>query len=270
MQRIGFLCLIAVLFFVSCSQRTALIISDPYVDTVGNWGGDSKLFIFRSWLKGIRISHEIINDNRTLSDIIAELTYIPDIVVLSHWNASVALRPILSDSHIIITGARPFFEGRENVSSIIMDKATVYADIGRIAGNIAFDQAKPALILHKGDSDVDELLAAYEVAADGLHPIIDVEVSDSNDSLPDDFTRKASDASVLLLLAGPVNIQAYQATQDSQQPVISEFAYADGRWSKRIIASIEDDHRRLRSLLLSAMDSNNRKLAIYYPGRLEM
>ena len=268
MQRIGVLYLIAIFFFASCSQRTALIISDPYVDTVGNWGGRSRLFIIRAWLKGIRISHEIISDNRTLTGIIEELTSIPDIVVLSRWNASVALEPVLSDSHIIITGARPFFEERENVSSIIMDKTTVLADIGRIAGNIAFDQAKPALVLHKGG--LDELLAAYEVATEGLYPIVEVEISETSDSLPDDFIRKVPDASVFLLLAGAVNILAFQATQDFPQPVISEFAFANGRWSKRIIASIEDDHRRLRSLLLSVMDSNNRKLAIYYPGKLEM
>ena len=257
-------------FTLSCSRQTALIVSDPYVDTVGNWGLHNWLFGFRSRLLGVQVIHDTLREDHTLSDMIAELAYIPEIVILSPWNADEAARPILSGSHVIIAGGMPLMESPENVTGVAMSRTPMLIDVGRIAGNMALDQAKPAIVLHRGS--VDELLAAYEKASEGLYPMVSFEVQDSSGSepLPEGFVGKAAGASVLILLAGPLNAPAYQATQDIQRPVITEFAFSAGRWTPRIIASIEDDEKRMRKVLLSVMNGRNQELVIYYPGRLEI
>ncbi len=222
-----------------------------------------------SRLYGIRVIHELQSDDETLSEIIAELAYIPDIVVLTPWNAEEAKRPLLKRSQVIIAGGEPLANSPENVTGIALDRTQHYTRMGEIAGNMAIDQGKPALVLHNGD--IDSLLTSYESITNGRYPILNFPVINdiNNDTLPDGFIEEAAEASVLLLLAGTMNTKAYHGTQNIQPPVITESASSAGYWSKRIIASIENDDRRMRKILLTVMGNKNQDSLIFYPGRLK-
>ncbi|OQX28466.1 MAG: hypothetical protein B0D92_08775 [Spirochaeta sp. LUC14_002_19_P3] len=255
-------------FLVGCSE-TVLIVGDNYVDIIDNWGLDSGLFRFRARLRGKKIIHGTADGEFSLTDMIAELAFVPDIVILSPWNAHEAKRPVLRSSRIIIAGGEPPAGSGENVIGTVMDKMQALADIGRLAASMALEQEKPALVLYS--DNISELFDAYNDAVQEEFAIIEVKSSGRMDeTLPNEFAGKAADASVLIFLAGPLNIEAFKATQDMQQPVITEFALAGGYWNSRIIASIESDSGRMREVLVSAMNKKVQQSSIYYPGKLKM
>ena len=79
----------------------------------------------------------------------------------------------------------------------------------------------------------------------------------------------AAEASVLLLFAGPLNIEAFKITQNTQQPVITEFALVDGPWNNRIVASIENNNLAMGMAVLAKMLEKTPENVAYYPGRLK-
>ena len=66
-----------------------------------------------------------------------------------------------------------------------MDPFSARVEAGQMAGNIALELQKSALILYQGN--IDALLEAYELASQGKFPLLTLQLSDKATSLPKKF-----------------------------------------------------------------------------------
>lgn len=258
---------IQISMIVSYPHRPVLVVSDPYIEEVGLWPIGSRFFHMGAQLLGFRIIKEYLDDNNTLTKILEKLDTAPEIAVLSPWTVSNAGLASLVDSKIIIAGGNPSQDYAENIIEVVMDPFSAREEAGQMAGNIALKEQKPALILYQGN--IDALLEAYELASRGEFPLLKLQLSDDAASLPKEFRAMAAEASVLLLFAGPLNIEAFKITQNTQQPVITEFALVDGPWNNRIVASIENNNLIMGMTVLAKMLEKTPENVTYYPGRLK-
>lgn len=252
-----------------CNNETALVVSEPFVEATGNWGLNNGLFELRSLLNGINIIHADTREDYTLSDILSDLENTPDFIILSPLNAKEALSLSVDIRKVIIAGGLPLPQSPENTIGLTMDTTQGYTEIGSMAGKIAVDEKKPAIILYRGN--IDAIKESYAERSENSYPIMEFKISTPypETPLPEGFVEQSNRASVILLFAGPMNPKAYLETQEGGLPVFTELAFSHGTWSDRILASVESDKRGFKKALLSIMAGDTQESIIYYPSKLE-
>lgn len=200
---------------------------------------------------------------------LADIDPVPDILILNPWNRFDTPPPLFEESRIIVAGAAPPPGASEKVTGLAADFSDALREAGRIAGERALREGKPAILL--ADRDLPALKEGYREAAGESLTLIEI-LQDENPSAdipPEDFTLQAEESSLLLLFAGGLNLAAYDAGADLGIPVITEFALAGGRWENRIIASIEENEAAMVKKLIAVMKDDIHRPVVYYPADLE-
>ena len=248
-----------------CARPSVLVVNAPHIDAAGEWAPATAGFARRAALAGFRVSVQTSADQMPLADI----DPVPDILILNPWNRFDTPPPLFEESRIIVAGAAPPPGASEKVTGLAADFSDALREAGRIAGERALREGKPAILL--ADRDLPALKQGYREAAGEALTLIEI-LQDENPSAdipPEDFTLQAEESSLLLLFAGGLNLAAYDAGADLGIPVITEFALAGGRWENRIIASIEENEAAMVKKLIAVMKDDIHRPVVYYPGGLE-
>ena len=248
-----------------CARPSVLVVNAPHIDAAGEWAPASAGFARRAALAGFRVSVQTSADQMPLADI----DPVPDILILNPWNRFDTPPPLFEESRIIVAGAAPPPGASEKVTGLAADFSDALREAGRIAGERALREGKPAILL--ADRDLPALKEGYREAAGESLTLIEI-LQDENPSAdipPEDFTLQAEESSLLLLFAGGLNLAAYDAGADLGIPVITEFALAGGRWENRIIASIEENEAAMVKKLIAVMKDDIHRPVVYYPADLE-
>ena len=252
-----------------CGRQTVLVVTASHIDAAGQWPPSTAGFARRAALAGFRVSVQAAAEPMPLAELLAEVDPVPDILILSPWNRFDTPPPLFQETRIIIAGAAPPPGAAENITGLAPDFSDALRQAGRIAGEMALKEDKPAILL--ADRDLPALKEAYREAAGEALPLIEV-LQDENRSAdipPEDFTLQAEESSLLLLFAGGLNLAAYDAGADLGIPVITEFALSGGRWENRIIASIEENQPAMAKKLIAVMKDDIHLPVVYYPASLE-
>jgi hypothetical protein len=113
------------------------------------------------------------------------------------------------------------------------------------------------------------LMNEYSGAHDAVPMMKIFDVSEEErGTIPPDFVTAASDASVILLFAGELNPMAMAATDEAAPPVITEYLYDSTAWSERIIASVEQNQRAMKSAIIAELKNSSPEGTRYYPARV--
>lgn len=262
-----------VLLFSSCNSQTVLVVSDPYISLIegDKWGPLRLDFIVKARLSGLKIINEQTSTEIDLSQLLNSVTAVPDIVVISPWNA-LSLKKITEiPARIIVAGGN--LPEIPNLSAVVPDRSAVMRQLGKLALEITEITGKPAFALISTETDNQKkekssLLEAFKNPDNLIVREIKPPRNGEEVVLPEDFIEIAEEASVLLLFAGPLNVEALSASDEIQIPVITESINTSTAWYDRIVASVEDNQRALSRTLLSEMKAENPEGVRYYPGRL--
>jgi len=260
----------------SCSPQKVLVVSDPYIRLIQkkSWAPESMLFRLEARMKGFRITAVTTDGERNLNTVISEQEEVSGIVILSPWNAQFLNEIPEVQSRFIIAGGYPPEKVppwlQHNLTALVPDRLHLIEELGEIASGYAEKTSLPALALFltEAESRKKELNVLIE-AFDNPDLLIVKEINASGDhQLPPDFNQISGEASILLLFAGVLNIDALTVSDEYLPPVITESIRDSGAWKSRIAASTEDNSRALRSFLLSEMKSPTGEELIYYPAEL--
>jgi hypothetical protein len=277
-KRISFppaaLALIAVLLS-SCSPKPILVVSDPFVDIAsgGRWAPAGPAFAVRAGISGCRIVVETAEDANEARNIINEAGDSVEMVLVSPLNAAVIGQMPPGETRFIIAGgaAEALGDGPSRVSAVIPDRTAALEEAGTLAGRIASDAGKPAVLLRApaGDRASEELDSLEEVfRSTSDEELLVHSLGGREGEIPEEFTADAEKSSVLLLFAGPANIEAMEKTDDAGIPVVTEELRGSKAWSDRIAASVEDDPRALNRALLEMIRDENGSGVLEYPARI--
>ena len=274
----------AVLLFSSCSPENVLSVSDPYIEALE--GKHMKfinfMFVLKSRMHGFRITEVRAEPEHDLAEILSEYPEQAGIVVISPWN-SLYLRKISRNDgqlhperrFIIAGGYKPENLPRwldDKVSEVVPDRIPAMEKAAEIAADAAERTGRPALALFNATTDSLEREKAAIVESFGSSILFiseDLsEVPEAENQLPAGFSETAEKASILLLFAGPLNIEALTVTDEYLTPVITEYLDGSAAWEGRMVCSVEDNPSALRSALLSEMRLESPDGTRYYDAKL--
>ena len=274
----------AVLLFSSCSPENVLFVSDPYKDALE--GNHLKflnlMFVLKSRIHGFRVTEVRGEPGHELSAILSEYPEQTGIVVISPWNAQYLIKISRNDGQlhperrfIIAGGYRPDNLPRwmdDKVTEVVPDRIPAMKKAAEIAAVVASQSGKPAFALFNTTTyrlEREKAALGEAFGSSGLFISEDLDETPGKETqLPDDFVETAENASVLLLFAGPGNIEALTVTDEFLTPVITEYLAGSAAWAQRIVCSVEDNPSALDLALLSEMMVESPEGTRYYDARL--
>jgi len=261
----------------SCSEQNVLIIIDPYIRLVDgdSWAPGSRMFRIKAAMNGFKTTLVSTDAEKDLKTVLSEYSKQADIVILSPWNAQFLDEVPEMDGRFIIAGGYPpdkmpaWLESKMTV--LVPDRLAVMRELGQYAAEYAELQGLPVFALFKSETyrqrkEMELLLQSFPDREKII--IRDVNSGVGENQLPADYYRITGEASILLLFAGVLNIEALSSSDESLLPVITESIKASGAWHDRIVASVEDNPEALGDLLLSEMKSGSDEDVRYYPAKL--
>ena len=264
--------IICQVLFSSCSPETVLVVGDPYIELIQGspWVPVSRIFILKARMAGYGISTAQADQEISLSEVISTIEDLPDLVIISPWNAVFLNRLPAYESRFIIAGAYPPDITGLQVNSVVPERSDVMKKLGTLAAVIAVESGKPAVAIFNAVTEVQirEMTSLIEAFGDDDSLIVRNIAETGDNQLPSDFDKLTADASVLLLFAGPVNITALGASDDAAVPVITESLNDSRAWNDRIVASVEDDPKALAQALMAELRSKSPEELRYYPARM--
>ncbi len=262
-----------VLLLSSCNSQTVLVVSDPYISLIEGekWGPLRLDFIVKARLSGFKILKEQTSAEIDLSQLLTAGTTVPDIVVLSPWNAQSLNKVSGIPVRFIIAGGN--LPDIPILSAVVPDRTEVMRQLGKISLEISENTKKPAFALFYPETENQKkernsLLEAFDNPENITLREIKPPGNRGEVSLPADFIEIAENASVLLLFAGPLNVRALSVSDEFRIPVITESINASSAWYDRIVASVEDNQKALSLALLSEMKAESPEGVRYYPAML--
>jgi hypothetical protein len=269
---------LSLVLLTSCTFRKVLVVSDPYIENLDgtSWGPGSKLFALRAGLAGFHVTNTQASQENDLTAVLMASEPV-EFVIISPWNAaSLKILPA-GEQKLIIAGAPPAENTDLPLRSVVPDRSAVFADFGVLTAGIVQRSKKKALAIFNASTESKrrELIIfteAFRDASDGssnpeLLIIRDLSENDSME-LPADFGELSAEASILLLFAGPLNLQALAASADSSVPVITESLRGSGAWKERIVASVEENTKGMNRALIAELRAEIPEELRYYPATL--
>lgn len=270
--------ILLVFLLASCTPRQVIVVSDPYIDALysGAWGPSSGWFAFKSRLAGHKISNFAVDQETPISAVL-ESAGTAEIIVLSPWNAASleGIPPV--EGRFIVAGAAPMNNLNTRTTYITLDRSAAISEIASLSAGIVSETGVNALAIVNaataaGKQEKQLLINDFQSALTGSGQSGELIVRDMADEkggqLPGDFKELSASSSVLLLLAGPINLIALTESGDSGVPVITENLGPSTAWKDRIIVSIEDNPKAMNKLLMSQLNSETSEEQQNYPARL--
>ncbi len=269
---------LSLVLLTSCSFRKVLVVSDPYIESLEgtSWGPGSKLFALRAGLAGFHVTRTQASKENDLTTVLMVSEPV-EFVIISPWNAATLKILPAREQKLIIAGAQPADNTDMPISSVVPDRSAVFADFGVLTAGIVQRSEKKAVAIFNASTETKRremniFTEAFRDASEGssnpeLLVIRDLSENGSRE-LPPDLGELSAEASVLLLFAGPMNIQALAASADSSVPVITESLRGSGAWKERIIASVEDSTRGMNRALIAELRAEIPEELRYYPATL--
>ena len=261
--------IICLVLFSSCSPEKVLVIGDPYLESIhgGTWGPQSRIFILKARMAGYGIRTVQAYQKKGLSEILS-IDDLPDLVIISPWNAAFINMMPAYESRFIIAGAYPSGNSESQVCSVVPYRFDIMKNFGEMAAGIAAGSGKPAVAIFNSVTEVQkrEMISLIEAFGSDVSLIVRDIAEVGDNQLPSDFDKLVADASVLLLFAGPINLTALGASDEASVPVITESLNGSKAWKDRIIASVEDNQKAMNKALLAELKSESPEELRYYPA----
>jgi len=265
--------LLLLLALCSCSPVEVLVVNNPYIEVIQGhpWAATRRLFALRARLRGLKVTTLNINENEKLPGILNNLDRAPAIIVLTPAHSESIAALASTESRIVLVGGYSGESTPMPVYSIVQDRTEVISDFARLSSEIAEDAGLSILAVFRGLTEDEE--KEMEAFQKELSDDIDARIINLADMpgriLPEDFSKRVNDLTLLILLAGSENIRALRASEEEAVPVITEHVRGVDAWKSRIIASVEDDDREMMRTLLQVLKSESPKHIHYYPSRME-
>ena len=274
---IVFILLLTILSMTSCNTELLPVISDPYIEVLngGNWGPADRLFRLTLRLRGYRTIPIITDRDNPLSSVISSFEPPPRIAVISPLNAA-SIRTITHrPERMIIAGGFAVDDG-PGIENVVPDRRESMTLMGKLAADIVSENEPAGGVYALFDAntemrraELESFLNSFRTSSQGRSEIKYRDLAETGDEgLPEDFDRILKDSALLVLFAGSLNISALGASDESGLPVITESLRGSKIWAHRIVASIEDDERAMKRILIEQLTDSDPEAINYYSSQI--
>ncbi|MCG8453960.1 MAG: hypothetical protein MI717_12355 [Spirochaetales bacterium] len=225
---------------ISCSSPRVLVLDDEVtIHALGEqWPFHSIQFRFQSFLRGIRIRHEQIEDDQQVMGLVQEWAKEMDLVLLSPFLAE-GLDSESSLPIITMTLGVP----SDNTDVVLMARRDdAIRELGQWAAEWPGEQDVLALVdgaTEQKRQEIEVFRQSFSSHSESSRLKIVNLAAINSASLPEDFSARASGAHLLVLLAGMANLDAVVASAEEGVPFVSEGIRSTGYRQNRLVGSLE-------------------------------
>ncbi len=251
-----------ILLLSSCGIRPLLVVSDPYVEILEErkWAPQRAGFKIRALLSGYRVLSERWNTETSLAAILENHDNFSGAVVLTpavaHMTPSLSKPP----ERLIVAGGPAPKSSSLRWECVAPGRLEAFAELGKKAADFASGQEKNrVLLLTEGSSsaaaaEVEHFREAFRRHA-GDRAVLEVLQTGPGGSnpLPSGFNERIQAASLLVLLAGPANLEALKAAGERGIPVFSESLGSVDMWPDNVLVSVENAPYSMKKAVLAQL-----------------